>query len=256
MTDLSGKVALVTGGSRGVGEGIVRGLAAAGASVVLNYTTGLDRAKKIATDIARQPGTGPCHIVGAPLDDPDQVVRLWNDALAWKGRIDVLVNNAATRPSTPMDADTKTFDDAWVMTMKVNLIAPAHLTRLAIPHFRTLGTGIVINIASRPAFRGDRPEFFHDGASKGGLVSLTRGLARFYAKEKIYAYCVVPGMIASDQLDEFVRHYGADQAFDEIPIGGPGTPADIAAWVVFLSSGKVSYATGATIDVNGASYLH
>lgn len=251
MTDLGGKVALVTGGSRGVGEGIVRGLAKAGASVILNYATGLDRAKRIAADLGER-----CHILGAALDQPAQLLKLWSDAVAWRGRVDVLVNNAATRPSIAMDADPLDWDAVWMKTLKVNLIAPAHLTKLAIPHFKTLGQGIIVNIASRPAFRGDRPEFFHDGASKGGLVSLTRGVARFYAKDNVLAYCVVPGMIQTDQLDEFVQHYGKKQAFDEIPMGGPGTPEDIANWVVFLSSGQGRYATGATIDVNGASYLH
>jgi NAD(P)-dependent dehydrogenase (short-subunit alcohol dehydrogenase family) len=252
MTDLSGKSVLVTGGSRGVGEGIVRGLHAAGAAVILNYTRSRDRAEQIAAELGRE----RCLPLGAELDKPEQLVRLWNESVAWKGRVDVLVNNAATRPSVPIDADLETFDDGWVTTMKVNLIAPAHLTRLAIPHFRRNGLGIIVNIGSRPAFRGDRPEFFHDGASKGGLISLTRGVARFFAKDNVLAYCVVPGMIQTDQLDEFVQHYGKGQAFDEIPLGGPGTPADIAEWVVFLASGKARYATGATIDVNGASYLH
>jgi NAD(P)-dependent dehydrogenase (short-subunit alcohol dehydrogenase family) len=252
VTDLAGKVVLVTGGSRGVGEGIVRGLAKAGASVILNYTRSLDRARKIAAEI----GSDRCHILGAELDQLAQLIQLWNDAVAWRGRVDVLVNNAATRPSIAMEADPLEWDAAWMKTLRVNLVAPAHLTKLAIPHFRQLGMGIVINIGSRPAFRGDRPEFFHDGASKGGLVSLTRGVARFYAKDNIFAYCVVPGMIQTEQLDEFVQHYGKSQAFDEIPMGGPGTPEDIAHWVVFLASGQVRYATGATIDVNGASYLH
>jgi NAD(P)-dependent dehydrogenase (short-subunit alcohol dehydrogenase family) len=252
VTDLTGKVALVTGGSRGVGEGIVRGLAGAGAAVILNYTSSLERARRIADEIGRD----RCHIVGAELDQPAQLIRLWNEAVAWKGRVDILVNNAATRPSIAMEAEVLEWDAVWMKTMRVNLIAPAHLIKLAIPHFKSLGIGIIVNIASRPAFRGDRPEFFHDGASKGGLVSLTRGVARFYAKDNVLAYCVVPGMIQTDQLDEFVQHYGKGQAFDEIPLGAPGTPADIAHWVVFLASGKARYATGATIDVNGASYLH
>jgi len=252
VTDLTGKVVLVTGGSRGLGEGIVRGLAKAGAAVILNYTRSLDRAQKIAAEI----GPERCHILGAELDQPAQLIKLWNDAVAWKGQVDVLVNNAATRPSVSMDADPLEFDAAWIKTLRVNLVAPAHLTKLAIPHFRKLGMGIIVNIGSRPAFRGDRPEFFHDGASKGGLVSLTRGVARFYAKDNVLAYCVSPGMVQSDQLDEFVRHYGKGQAFDEIPLGEPAKPEEIAHWVVFLASGKGRYATGATIDVNGASYLH
>jgi NAD(P)-dependent dehydrogenase (short-subunit alcohol dehydrogenase family) len=252
VTDLTGKVALVTGGSRGIGAGIVHGLAKAGASVILNYTRSLERARAIAAEI----GDERCRILGAELHEPRQLVRLWDEAVAWKGRVDVLVNNAASRQPIAMDVDPLEWDAVWLHAMKVNLLAPAHLIKLAIPHFRTLGQGVIVNIASRPAFRGDRPEFFHDGASKGGLVSLTRGIARFYAHDNVFAYCVVPGMIQTEQLDDFVAHYGASQAFDEIPMGGPGTPEDIAHWVVFLASGLARYATGATIDVNGASYLH
>lgn len=252
MTDLAGKVVLVTGGSRGIGEGIVRGLAKAGASVILNYTRGLDRARRIAGELGRE----RCHILGAELDRPEQVLKLWDDAVAWKGRVDALVNNAATRPSIAMDAEPLRWSEVWVETMKVNLVAPALLCKAAIPHFRSLGQGIVVNIASRPAFRGDRPDFFHDGASKGGLVSLTRGIARFYAKDNVLAYVVVPGIIQTDQSDDFVRHYGLAAAVEEIPIGSLGTPEDVAEVVVFLASGKARYATGATIDINGASYLH
>lgn len=250
--DLDGRIALVTGGSRGIGEGIVRGLAKAGARVLLNYTRSYDRARAIADEIGRD----RCHVLGANLQVTEELYKLWDAAVAWQGRVDVLVNNAATRPSIAMDADPAAWDAVWMQTLRVNLVAAAHLSRAAIAHFKKTGAGTIISISSRPAFRGDRPEFFHDGASKAGLVSLTRGIARFYAKDNVFAYLVVPGIIRTEQADDFIRHYGMAAAVEEIPLGELGRPEDIAEVVVFLSSGKARYATGATIDVNGASYLH
>jgi len=252
FVDLTGKTVLVTGGSRGIGEGIVRGLHKEGANVVLNYSRSRDRAEKIATELGRD----RCLPLGADLTDWRQLEKLWNDAVAWKGRIDVLVNNAAAREAVSLDAPTEEWDAHWVRALKINLVATAHLSRFAYHHFKKTGEGIIIGITARIAVRGDRPEFFHDGASKGGMNSLMRGMARFLAKDKCLTYLVCPGIIQSDQSDEFVRHYGMQEAVKEIPLGELGKPEDIANVVVFLASGKARYATGATIDVVGASYLH
>jgi NAD(P)-dependent dehydrogenase (short-subunit alcohol dehydrogenase family) len=250
--DLTGKTILVTGGSRGIGEGIVRGLVREGANVVLNYTRSKNEAERIADEIGRD----RCITVGAPLDDYRALEALWQKALDWKGRIDVLVNNAAVRQAIGMDAPSKEWDEHWIYALRVNLVATAHLSRLAIKHYQEKGGGIIIGITARIAVRGDRPEFFHDGASKGGMNSLMRGIARFYAKDNVLAYLVCPGMIETDQGRDFVKHYGLQEAIKEIPLGEMGKPEDIANVIVFLSSGKARYATGATIDVVGASFLH
>ncbi len=252
MIDLTGKVVLVTGGSRGIGEGIVRGLRAEGADVILNYTRSKDRAEAIADELGRD----HCLPLGADLGDWRQLERLWRDSADWKGRIDVLVNNAAMRQAITMDAPTGEWDEHWVETLRINLLATAHLSRFAIAHFQERGGGIIIGITARIAVRGDRPEFFHDGAAKGGMNSLLRGIARFYAKDEVLAYLVCAGIIETDQSRDFVKHYGIDEAVREIPLGELGQPEDVANVVVFLASGKARYATGATIDVVGASFLH
>jgi 3-oxoacyl-[acyl-carrier protein] reductase len=250
--DLTGKTILVTGGSRGIGEGIVRALAREGANVVLNYTRSRDRAERIADEIGRE----RCLPLGADLTDWRQLERLWQQAVAWKGRIDVLVNNAAVRQPISLDAPTEQWDAHWIEALRINLVATAHLSRFAIHHFRATSEGIIIGITARIAVRGDRPDFFHDGASKGGMNSLMRGIARFCAKDGALTYLVCPGIIQTDQGDDFVKIYGLEEAVREIPLGELGKPEDVANVVVFLASGKARYSTGATIDVVGASFLH
>ena len=250
--DLSGKTVLVTGGSRGIGEGIVRALHAEGAHVVLNYTRSKDRAESIADELGRE----RCLPVGADLADWRQLERLWREAVDWRGRVDVLVNNAAMRQAIALDAPTEAWDEHWVKTLRINLVATAHLSRFAIQHYRERGGGIIIGITARIAVRGDRPEFFHDGAAKAGMNSLLRGIARFHAKDGVLAYLICAGIIETDQSRDFIQHYGLDEAVKEIPLGEIGKPSDIANVAVFLASGKARYATGATIDVVGASFLH
>lgn len=250
--DLTGKTILVTGASRGIGEAILRGLVAQGASVVLNYTTSRDRAEAIADELGRD----VCLPVQADMDDVDDLERLWKTAVAWKGRIDVLVNNAAVRQPIAITADAKEWDAHWLMTLKVNLLATAHLSRMAILHFEEQGGGSIIGISARIAVRGDRPDFFHDGASKGGMNSLLRGIARFYAKKNIQTYIVCVGVINTRQSEDMSSIYGAEELLSEIPAGKFGEPEDVANVVVFCASGKARYSSGTTIDVTGASYIH
>ena len=252
MTDLTGKVVLVTGGSRGIGEGIVRDLRAAGADVVLNYTRSKDRAEAIADELGRD----HCIPIGAEMSDWRQLESLWRQAVEWKGGIDVLVNNAAKRQAVDLDAPTEEWDAHWVESFRINLLATAHMSRFAIRHYRERGGGIIIGITARIAVRGDRPEYFHDGAAKGGMNSLLRGIARFCAEDGVLTYLICAGIIETDQSRDFVEHYGMEEAVKEIPLGELGQPRDIANFVTFLASGKARYATGATIDVVGASFLH
>lgn len=252
FTDLTGKTILVTGASRGIGEGILRGLVAQGAAVVLNYTSSKERAEAIADELGRD----KVLPVQASMDSVEDLERLWQTAVAWKGRIDVLVNNAAVRQPIAMTADAKDWDAHWLYTLKVNLIATAHLSRLAVLHFEQTGGGSIIGISARIAVRGDRPDFFHDGASKGGMNSLLRGIARFYAKKNIQTYILCVGVISTRQGEDMLSIYGTDEMLNEIPAGHFGTPEDVANVVVFCASGKAKYSSGTTIDVTGASFIH
>jgi 3-oxoacyl-[acyl-carrier protein] reductase len=251
VADLEGRTVLVTGGSRGIGRATVRMLVADGARVAFSYASSEEDARALVAEL----GEDRCRAIACELSDPAAVDRLWDAALGWQGRVDVLVNNAATRPALALDADTASWNTVWQHTLQVNLVAASQLARNALAHFRAVGGGVMVHIASRPAFRGDRPEFLHDGASKAGLVALSRGIARFFSHENVLSYVVVPGMIDTGQVDAFVRHYGADEALREIPMKAFGLPEDVAEVVRYLASGRARYAAGATIDVSGASYF-
>jgi NAD(P)-dependent dehydrogenase (short-subunit alcohol dehydrogenase family) len=248
--DLTGKVALVTGGSRGIGAGIVRSLVEEGASVAFNYLSASADAQALVDEF----GTDRVLATQADMAQRGEVLGLWDTAVEWKGGLDVLVLNASVRPFIPIDAPLEEWDEAWRWSSDANLIGPAHLCRLAILHYRERGGGIIIAISGRHAIRGDAPDNLPDGSTKGGIVSLMRGIARGFARENISAFLVSPGFIATPSGEDHLAHYGAEW-LAEIPIGEAGTPRDIANVVVFLASGRARYATGTTVSVHGASVI-
>ncbi|MBL6929584.1 MAG: SDR family NAD(P)-dependent oxidoreductase, partial [Rhodospirillales bacterium] len=131
MIDLAGKTVLVTGGARGIGAQIVRTMAAAGANVILHFTSDAGVAQTVASEV----GEGRCRVLRADFMDDGQIRQLWADALAWKGRIDVLVNNAGVFEPAAVDDDFGKWTEIWQRALQINLIAAGHLCREAIPHF-------------------------------------------------------------------------------------------------------------------------
>lgn len=250
MFDLTGKVILVTGGSRGIGAATCRVLANAGANVIVHYGHSAAEAQAAVQDIGEQ----RAFALGGDLSQPGIAQSLFRDAVAWKGQVDVLVNNAGIFPPASVDDPQAHWDDTWARTLQVNLIAAADLCREAILHFQGRGGGIIINVASRAAFRGDNPEAMHYAASKGGLISLTKSIARGYARQGILAYAIAPGWVSTDMAAEYIRNHAADIQRD-IPMGDAAPPEDIAHTVAFLASGLAKHMTGATLDINGASYV-
>ena len=251
-SSLNGKVVLVTGGSRGIGESLVRHYVAQGALVAFSFVHSEELAKRIVAQL----GPDRCAAFRVDLGDASRIQPFWDAVLAWKGGIDILVNNAGTREAVAVDASVEEFDEVWLRALRVNLVATAHLSRLAVLHFSERGGGIILGITGRIAVRGDRPDFFHDGAAKGGMNSLLRGIARFYGDRNITTFLVCAGLIDTGQAEAMFARYGREEMLREIPVGRLGTPDDIARMCVFLSSGEAAYATGSTIDVVGASFLH
>lgn len=251
MIDLHGKNVLVTGGSRGIGASTARVLARAGARVALHYGRGRQEAEAIAAELGPE-----CRPFGADLAVSGAACRLWDDARAWTGRIDVLVNNAAAVTPLTIDDDIQTWDRVWQDTLAVNVRAVADLCRAAIHSFRTQGGGAIIGVASRAAFRGDEPHLMHYAASKAALVALTRSIARGYAKDNILAYVVAPGFVRTERQEEVIRRRGEEVMLRDIPLGEMARPEDVANVIAFLASGLARHATGTTIDINGASYFH
>jgi 3-oxoacyl-[acyl-carrier protein] reductase len=244
FVDLTGKTVLVTGGSRGIGEAIVRTCAEHGAHVVLNYSQSGDQANAIAQEI----GTERCLVVQADVGKLDDVERLWREAVAWQGAVDVLVNNADVREDVPLEAPAEEWDAVWRRAFEVNLLGAAHLSRNAILHYRERAGGIIIGLSARVAVRGDVPTAFQDGALMGSINSLMRGIARFFAADNVLTYIIACGVIETDQAKEYLDLHGREEMLAQIPLGEFGTPQQIADLAVFLASGRARYATGATID--------
>jgi 3-oxoacyl-[acyl-carrier protein] reductase len=249
MIDLTGKIILVTGGSRGIGAATVLALAGAGAEVVVHYGRSRQAAEEVA---ARCPG-GRCHLVGGDLEDPAAPGAIWAAAVAWRGRIDALVNNAAV--ALAAGVDDPEWAAVWERTLRINVIAAAELCREAIRHFRGRGGGTIVNVASRAAFRGDEPPYMQYAASKGALIALTKSIARGFARDGIVAYGVAPGWVRTDMAEPTIAERGMEALARDIPMGSMAPPEDVANVVAFLVSGLARHATGTTIDINGASYV-
>jgi NAD(P)-dependent dehydrogenase (short-subunit alcohol dehydrogenase family) len=251
MIDLKGKTVLVTGGSRGIGAAIVRAVAAAGAKVLLHYGRSQGAAQAIRTEI----GSERCHLIQADLGEVTAAGELWRAASAAAPRIDVVVNNAGIFEPVTVDAATDAWRRAWARVMQVNLYAPAELCKLAIEHFRTHGGGKIINIASRAAHRGDAPDQWPYASSKGALVAMTKTIARGFAKDNVLAFTIAPGFTDTEMAYTGLDDAGIERILAEIPLGSMATAEECGALAAFLCSDQVRHLTGATFDINGASYV-
>ena len=249
--DLTGKRILVTGASRGIGAAIAHALDAAGAQVIVHYNSNRERAEEIAQNLVNSP-----ICIQADLAAPDACSTLFAQTLLELGHLDVLINNAGIAIDAPPEAPLKHWLDAWDKTMHVNLRATELLSRLAIQHFVSRQGGRIINIASRAAFRGDTPGYMTYAASKAGMVALTKSIARAYGKQNITAFVVAPGFTRTDMAQDFIDLYGEEHALHDIALQRLTEPKDIAPLIVLLSSGLADHATGTSIDINAASYVH
>jgi len=235
---LDGKTVLVTGASRGIGRATAVALHREGAHVVLHYGNDKDAGDRI-------------RLVQGDLRNPDERRRVWAEAADWRGGVDVLVNNAgAWLPSDIDDADA--WQQGWEANYELNLLAPADLCREAILGFRKRGGGIIVNVTSRSAHRGDDAEHIAYGAAKGGLLALTKGIARGYGKDNILAYAVAPGWVATDIAGNLATD---PTLLSGLPLGEVTPPEDVAEMITFLASGRTRHTTGATIDITGADYV-
>jgi 3-oxoacyl-[acyl-carrier protein] reductase len=249
--DLANTSVLVTGASRGIGAAIARAMGKAGARVAIHYRD----QRQAAAGLAKEIGAA-AEVFQADLASTEECFALWKSVIARFGRINTLVNNAGISLSCPMESPTAEWLRGWERTMAVNLRAPGMLCKLAIEHFASAGGGRIINISSRAAFRGDQPAYLAYAASKGGLVALTRSIARAYGKANILAFNVAPGFTRTDMAKEFIGQFGKDFASGDIALERLTEPEDIAPFVAFLASGLGDHATGCTIDINAGSYVH
>ncbi len=243
---LAGKTVLVTGASRGIGRATAEALHREGAHVVLHYGNDKDSAQATADRLGAR-----VKLVQGDLRNPDERRRVWTEAANWRGGLDVLVNNAGAWLPSDIN-DDGAWQQGWQANYELNLMAPADLCREAILGFRERGGGIIVNVTSRSAHRGDDAGHLAYGAAKGGLLALTKGIARGYGKDNILAYAVAPGWVATDIAGDLATD---PSVLAGLPLGEVTPAEDVAEVIAFLASGRSRHTTGATIDITGADYV-
>lgn len=253
MYDLSGKTVLLTGASGGIGAVTAPVLLEQGAHLIAHYGRDREAVERACAGAPRERWTA----VSADLSQRGAARRLWSDALAWRERIDVLVLNAAVLLETPLDGDDDAWDNTWERILRINVIEPASLARAAVGHFRAHGGGTLITISSWVAQRGSGiPQLGAYAASKAALHAFTQTVARHHAREGVLAYVVAPGIVRTPMSEISARHSGGVEAVNAtLAMGEMVDPAEIGRLIAFLATGTVRHLTGATLDVNGASYI-
>lgn len=245
--NLKGKRIIVTGASKGIGKAITQQFVSEGAIVGAHYNSN----KQAAEELIK--GTGIA--LGADFSDPYNCSRIIDEYLEFSGGLDVLVLNAGIAINSELNKSEKDWVQDWEKTMSANLTSCAALCHKAIPYFEKQGSGIIITISSRAAFRGDTPDYLAYAASKGGLVAFTKSIARGYGKKGIVAFSVAPGFTRTEMAQDFIDKYGEGIATKDIVLDRLTEPNDIAPTVLFLASGMANHATGSTIDINAGSYV-
>jgi len=246
---LENKTLFITGAGRGIGREIVTVALREGARVIAHIGRQADDSGK--ADLLESSYVKPLYGDLSQIEDIDT---LWTESVAWTGRVDVLVNNAGVYTASPLNGFND-WESGWKTNLSVNLEAPAHFCRHAIQHFESSGEGIIINMASRSSHRGDDAEHLAYGAAKGGLLALTKGIARSYAATGTLAYAVAPAWVRTEMAEAHIATVGEAAITADLPLREITPPSDVAETVVFLASGRARHATGSTIDITGADYV-
>lgn len=253
---LEGRVAVVTGGSQGIGREIALLLAAEGADVVIAARRA-DRLERTASEL-RERGHRVVSVV-ADVATPQGPAEIAAAALAQLGRVDILVNNAGKGHNKPIDELT---DEDWYASIDLNLMSAVRMCRALVPQMRERGRGRIVNIATRVAREPD-PYFAAYAAAKAALINFSKNLANAYSPEGVLTNCVVPGLIRSEAIDQAAEKSAAETglAVDEvmartlrkrpIPAGRLGEPTDVAGLVALLCSEHGAWITGACFTVDG-----
>ena len=244
MFDLTGKRALVTGASGGIGREIAKALSKAGATVALSGTR-VSALEATAQEMAGQQVIVPCNL--SDLADVDALVPKVEEAL---GGIDILVNNAGI---TKDNLFMRMKDEEWDDVIRVNLTASFHLTRAVLRGMMKARWGRIIGITSVVGVVGN-PGQGNYAASKAGLIGMSKALAYEVASRNITVNTIAPGFIASSMTEE-LNDKQKEAILGKVPAGRLGTAEEVAATAVFLASNEASYITGHTLNVNGGMVM-
>ena len=250
---MNDRVVLVTGASRGIGAAAARAVAESGASVIAHYASSADGA---AASVSALPDDRKL-LLQADMAQPGAARGLWREAVAWRGRIDVVVANAAIAPETPFESSDEEWDAGWDAILRVNVLEPVSLIREAVAHFRATGGGIVISLSSWAAQQGSAISSLSAyAASKAAVKAVTQTVARNYARDNVLAYVVAPGIVRTRMAEISATSRGGIDKVNAILAMGEMAPADeVGELIAFLAGGACRHLTGATIDLNGASYI-
>ena len=244
MFDLTGRAALVTGSSRGIGRAIALQLARQGASIAVNYLSNEDAAKDVQATIRSY--EGQAVLLQGDVSDPEQAERVVDMAQDAFGRLDILVNNAGFNRDTLI---LRMSVQDWDEVMATNLRAVFLCTKAALRHMLKQRWGRIVNIGSVSGIAGNAGQANY-AAAKAGLIGFTKAVAREMGSRSITANVVAPGLVLTE-LTEHIPQQVIDMAMDRIFVGRVGRPEDIAACVAFLASEEASYISGQVIPVDG-----
>lgn len=252
---LSGRVSLISGGSRGIGAATVRMFSRAGAKVAFSYRSAVSQAQALIEEC----GPGVCYGVQANLDSADSGRMLVAEAVKHFGRIDILVANHGVWPPDDVPIEKMT-SEHWRSTLSINLDGVFGLVKHAVAQMKSQArtNGVAGHIVLISSTSGQRGEAFHAdySATKGAVISLTKSLAAELATSGIYVNCVAPGWVDTDMSSGVL----ADPKTGEIirctiPLGRAGKPEEIAAPVLFLCTEHAAFITGEIFNVNGGAVL-
>jgi 3-oxoacyl-[acyl-carrier protein] reductase len=247
---LNSRVALITGGSRGIGAAAVRLFVAAGAKVVFNYQA----AKAQAEDLVRECGAANCRAVQSDLSTTAAAQRLVSSAISAFGRLDMLVANHGIWPPEDAPIDRMS-DEQWHRTIAVNLDSVFALVKHSVGQMKKQDGGHIVLVSSTA---GQRGEAFHCdyAATKGALISMVKGLSTELARDRIYINAVAPGWVDTDMSASALNDPPTrERIFRAIPLGRVGTPEEIAGPILFLCTPYAGFITGEVFNVNGGAVL-
>lgn len=247
---LQGQTVLVTGASGGIGAAIVERLAFEGARPIIHYCQDEPAAEAL---LARIGGNG--LVVQADLTDAEGPCELWREAVAFAGRIHGVINNAGTVTEIPIENSSAAWKAAWQKEFQLNLFAAADLCREAIRHFRTEGGGRIVNMAGQAGQRGSAADILPHGATKAALINLTKSIASSFGREGVIAVSIAPGLVRTEMAEKYIAVQDKEDALEDVPIGEMAEPTEIAELVAFLMRHSQESLNGATLDVNGGSYI-
>ena len=252
---LSGKIALISGGSRGIGAATVRMFTAAGAKVVFSYRSARSQAEALAEEC----GSEICHAVACDLDRPEAARSLVAETVKHFGRLDILVANHGVWPAADVPIERMS-DEQWRSTLSINLDGVFGLVKHSVAQMKaqSRGRGPAGHIVLISSTSGQRGEAFHCdySATKGALISMTKGLSTELAAAGIYVNSVAPGWVDTDMSAETIADpKSGEQIRSTIPMGRVARPEEIAGPILFLCTEHASFITGEVFNVNGGAVL-